>query len=549
MPISFGDRPVRSYNTWGELKTSMYVRQLRLQYDTEEQLYRIWGYDGPEVHTCIIWRGIVPSESYDQAQNDADLVDFETNFMPGFNASIRNLSSIGVEGISPAKGLGGFAPDPTNNPYLPAPDEVVSLYADAWGQLMTRGPAITDEGGVRDDFTGTSLETEMTGTLSFTNGSNVVTGSGTLFTEEANRDFYVKLVSDTDFSNWMRVQRAVTDETLLLESEYSGSTGSGDAHRTRWVTPRSGTTPGTYAVTSSSLVLASGVGTDGTVRIYRNGDYMPCLTVWRASVSQRIANQTAHLGFRSEYESPTMYAEVAFTGTDDKQVTFNTAWNTDEESSTVTLPAGLDTSQMLRYKIEVAPTYCSLLVNGVLIAKHENHVPDPYAAFLICAGTVNAGAVTNTDLCIDSVYFANTDQLQVANIFTEPMPVVTTEDQHSVSAKLTTTTTTANQTIISYTVPANRVLYVIGYHVSCEGTISGMVKLGRNNVATEAASPGVLNGEVFRVLNLLANESRIEEFGANPRRLGVGGDVVLLTVTPAGSISTNWRAYLDFVLR
>lgn len=493
----------------------------------------------------------------------ADISDFNSNYLSqstlvsdldeailmAATAPLPKLSSLGVQGVSPAKGLGGFAPDPTNNPYLPALDETTQVYVDAWGQTMVRGPVITDEGSVRDDFTGSALETTLTGTLSFTNGSNEVTGSGTLFTEELNRDFYVKLESDTSFTYWVRVQRSIDDETLLLEEEYQGSTGSGTAHKTRWVVPISGTTPGTYSVGSSNLVLASGTGTNGTVRIYRNGDYMPCLTVWRIAISQRIANQTIHFGFRNLYVSPTMYADVVLTGTDNTLVTFKTAWNLDEESSTVSLPAGLTTAQTLRFKIDAAPTYCSLLVNGVLIAKHENHVPDPYAAFLICAGIVNSGSVTNTNLTVDSVYFANTDQLQVSNIFTEPMSVVTTEDQHSVIGKLTTVLTTAEQTIISYTVPAGRVFYLIGHQLSSVGTINGTMKIGRNSCSTDPTSPGTLDGPVFRVINMVANGNFNEEFGANPRKIGVGGDTILVTVTPSSLLSTVWRAHLDFVLR
>jgi len=493
----------------------------------------------------------------------ADLTDFQSNYQSGSEqvadldeailkaatAPLKKLSAIGIEGTSPAKGLGGFAPDPSNNPYQPQPDEVVSLYADAWGQLMIRGPVITDEGSLRDDFTGTSITTNLTGTLSFTNGSYEVSGTGTLFTSELNRDYYIKLVSDTAYTNWVRIVRAPNDDALLLAEPYPGTTGSGTAHKTKWITVASGGTPGTLSVGSSQLTLASGTGTNGTVNVYHNGDYLPCITIWRLAVSQRIANQTVHFGFRDTVDNPNMYAEVVLTGTDNTTIQFRTGWNQDEELSTITLPAGLTTAQTLRYKIDTAASYCSLMVNGVLVKKHENHVPDMYSTFLICSGIENSGSVTNTNLTVDSVYFANTDNVQVSSMFTEPMPVVTSEDQHSLAATLTTTLTTSNQTIISYTVPAGRVLYIIGYLIDGQGTANGVFKIGRNSVSTEPSSPGALDGTIFRVRYVSANGSYSEEFGGNPRRLGVGGDTILVTVTPDNLLSTKWRCALDFVLR
>jgi hypothetical protein len=549
MSINFGSMPVRTYASWSDFLAMLLVKGFRLQCETSDDRYQIWAYDGPEAHLCVIWRGSVPSESYDQTQNDLDLADFEANYLATTNLALQKVSAAGVQGSSPAKGLGGFAPDPTNNPYQPEPDEVASHYVDSMGQLMVRGPVITDEGSIRDDFTGSALETTLTGSLTFTTGSREVTGSGTIFTEELNRDHYVKLVSDTGYENWSRVVRAPNDTNLLLDEEYPGSSSTGAAHKTRWVTAQSGISPGTTSVGSSNLTISSGTSSTSKVRLYRNGDYLPCISIWRASLSQRVANQTSHIGFRDTHTDPMMYAEVRFSGTDNTLVSFVTGWNQDEQVSTVSLPAGLDTSQVLRYKIDTAPAYCALLVNGVPIAKHENHIPDMYAAFLICAGIENSAAVTNTDLVIDSVYFNNTDNIQVSSTFLEPMPVVTSEDQHSLVATLTTTTTTANQIVLSYTVPAGRVLFIIGYLIDAEGAANGVFKLGRNNLTTEPSSPGALDGNILRCRYITANGSFSGEFGSNPRRLGVGGDVILMTITPDSLLPTKWRCALDFVLR
>jgi hypothetical protein len=110
--------------------------------------------------------------------------------------------------------------------------------------------------------------------------------------------------------------------------------------------------------------------------------------------------------------------------------------------------------------------------------------------------------------------------------------------------------TTDNQTIISYTVPAGKVLWLIGYRVDMEGTITGLVKIGRSPLPTEPAGPGTLDSNLFRAFVLQSSESTGDvDFGSNPRKLGVGGDTILVTVTPSAILSTVWRAALDFVLR
>jgi len=330
----------RLYN-WTDWLVVATSHKFAIQYEDDIDTYTIWGYDGPEVHICTIWQGTVPDAAitggYSQAQNDADLADWETNYKPTANAPIDPRAATGVQGVAAAKGLGNFAPDPRNNPYEPAPDEVSQLYVDTEGSLVTRGAVLTDEGSLRDDFVGSALETTLTGSLTFTNGSRDVTGTGTLFTEEVNRNHYIKLSAD-GIDKFVAIVRAPTDTSLLLEEPYAGSSATGAAQITRWLKVPIGGTPGTVAVGSSSLTLTGSTVNACGLHVYRSGDYLPMLATWQVSISQRVANQTAWFGFRDSSTSPTMYCDVVFDGTANTTFKFRSAWNGDEQLSTITLP-------------------------------------------------------------------------------------------------------------------------------------------------------------------------------------------------------------------
>ena len=541
-------------SNWTNFKEIAYItKNLPIQYDDDGEMYSIFTFDGGSIaYQCIIWKALVPNGisdgGYTQEQNDNDKYDFETNYKSQSNKSIIKLSATGVAGYAAAKGLGGFAPSPTNNPYEPDPDELVSLYADGEGSLMTRGAVLTDEGSMRDDFTGNSLYTNLTGTLNFTNGSNLVSGTDTLFTSELSRDFYIKL---DGYNDYYKVVRAPTDTSVYISEPFGSETISSSAKKTRWIELNAGTSPGNVSVSSSKVAISSGTSNDCSTILHREGDYLPLLSTWILSVSQRIENQTIFFGLRDGYDDPNMYCDILLTGTDNKKITFRSAWNKDEQLSEISLPSGLNTSQSLRYKIDVSTDYCALLINGVLVVRHDNHVPDPYIDLELCCGIVNSADVSNTNVAIDTVFFSNQDQVQISSAFVSPIPIITKEDQHTLIGKLITSSTDENQVIISHTVPNDRVLYVIGYRIENEGDLDASVlKIGKNDISSEPSSPGLIDNSLFRVFSLDSRSSTGEvDFGANPRKLGVGGDVIKVAVSPSGNLRSIWHVAIDFVLR
>lgn len=88
---------IRNY-VWTNWKIAQSNKSGNHQYDDDGSSYTIYFYDGPEVHVCVIWKGLVPdgiiAGGYSQATNDSDKSDFETNFKPFSNKSLIPTSNV-----------------------------------------------------------------------------------------------------------------------------------------------------------------------------------------------------------------------------------------------------------------------------------------------------------------------------------------------------------------------------------------------------------------------------------------------------------------------
>lgn len=102
MSVAFGSSfTVRNY-AWTAWKAFFISKGLLPQWDEDTELYTIWGYDGPEVFSCTIYKGSVPDgvlPVYSQAQNDTDKTDFETNFKPYSNRPLDDAPSQIIAGL------------------------------------------------------------------------------------------------------------------------------------------------------------------------------------------------------------------------------------------------------------------------------------------------------------------------------------------------------------------------------------------------------------------------------------------------------------------
>ena len=319
------------------------------------------------------------------------------------------------------------------NTYQPNPQGISTFSAplllDASGRLETHSAVFTDEGSFRDDFSLSTLLTNLLGTVNFTNNSAIITGVGTAFSLELKAGQYIKKTTDANTA-LVQIDSIISDTSLVLSNVYTGTTESTTAVYSNWYINVSGTGSSVSAA-SSLLNILSGTASGGNASVLCAGDYPPFSVAFNCSVSQRIANQTVILGLADiDSLTPNVQATVRFTGTSNTVcsfVTSSTSAAADTQTTVVTLPNGALTSTPNTYKIDVSNNRCSLTINGIVCAVNDLHIPQPYDSLLHLLKINNSAAVTSTTVAIDYYYFENVNRIQVDNDFqAEPQRVALT---------------------------------------------------------------------------------------------------------------------------
>jgi hypothetical protein len=315
-----------------------------------------------------------------------------------------------------------FSPDPSSVDS----DNPIKIAIDPVGRQETHSTVLTDEGSFSEDFPGSSLYTTLTGTVSFTNGSAILTGTGTTFTSQLKSGDYIKKTTDGE-TLLVRVDTVVNDEELELETAYAGTTAATTAHKSNWLTYTAGAGSAINVASSTASIVCS-TANSAITGIQRFGDYGPYLFQGRFSISQRIANQTLRVGMVSSASaSPGIGAWFEFSGTVNTQVICTSRASTDAseiQQTTITLPNGVNSSQQNRYEINVSNNGVSFVINGTIVAFHTDHIPGPYDTLSLAAYAVNTAVVTATTLAADYVRFINLNQVEIASSFLgEPLRV------------------------------------------------------------------------------------------------------------------------------
>lgn len=93
MSVSFGSNITNVSSTWTVFKTNISLKRPSIQYDDDGTIYTIYAFDGPQIFSCVIWKGAVPESvingGYSQAQNDTNKTDFESNYKPYANRPVN----------------------------------------------------------------------------------------------------------------------------------------------------------------------------------------------------------------------------------------------------------------------------------------------------------------------------------------------------------------------------------------------------------------------------------------------------------------------------
>jgi len=305
-----------------------------------------------------------------------------------------------------------WAPDPSNHLQVTSNR---ALNIDRGRNLNVRARVLTDETSFRTDFTAGDLFVDLTGTCYFTNGSVNVTGVGTDFQSQVFIGSYVKISTHADTA-YAFVAEVNAPNRITLDSTYTGATASGTGRNSDWV--YSVGAGGSVTQSASLVNLVSGTTSGTDVSIQRLGDYLPFIVGFSLSISQRIANQTIYAGMSDAvFGSSKSSAMMQFSGTDATKVTLSTSFSSADVQSTVaTLPSLLTTATEVFYQLEVMTSAVALYANGILLAKHELHIPGPYATMNCFAGIKNTGAAGSTTTASFNTFFlTNFDRVETAN--------------------------------------------------------------------------------------------------------------------------------------
>lgn len=412
MPVVIAPQYTQRILDWSEWKADQAKRDGIHQVVDDPEMYTIWFYDPPDAFVTFIHKGAIPDTDLalgkTQEDNDAAKAEFEADFLSTANESLnKKATSNHVAGVAAAKGLGGYLPNPSNTPYQPASEELVSLYVDGEGSLVSRGSVLTDEGSFRNDFTGDTLAIPLTGTATFTFGSPYVVGSGSLFTSEVQRTAYVKPL-DGDDTTWGKVARIVSDTRLQLVEAFQGTTVSGSIVQAEAIPFFWGDTTGQISVSGSKAHINSGVSGSSGIGFYREGDYGPMKVTGWLSLDNRRTEQRFWFGFQDEpIPSSASYGVICeFSGSSAASGAFVTFFHGETERTEFAIPSGSSLDQV-KYTIYVTPESCYLDIGAQRMANHELHIPGPYDEMNLCAGfEVNSDSAEST-ASIDCVLFQN----------------------------------------------------------------------------------------------------------------------------------------------
>jgi len=305
----------------------------------------------------------------------------------------------------------GYAPF-----YGVSTEEQLATTVDESGAQQSRAQVLTDEGGYRVNFANSSLAVSI-GTCTFTNGSNIVSGTGLSNYDLHNGD-YIYLNADG-----VTAQAHIdyfTDTKIILEKNYTGAGGTGASSR-QLVASKTGTGQ-TISVASGACTITLGNTTGATAELERDVDMMPIDKTCAMSISQRVANQDIYAGFYNEAIDPTnIFAWFHFNGTTNTTVICETGRNpttapsvAETQSTTITLPSGLTTATSNRYRVSVLQDRVVFSINDTIVAAHQKVVP-LFSDLLTSTirGINGTTPTTGTSIVVDYDYVRNFNSLMI----------------------------------------------------------------------------------------------------------------------------------------
>lgn len=328
-----------------------------------------------------------------------DSVTYASSASPLPVSAIGALTINDLQNPPPAGLESDFSPTYSSNSNVPT-------YArfDPDGNTKIRGPILTDEGSYRTNFPNSSLAINI-GNLTFTSGSNTVTGSGITSTiNDMHKGCYVYKTSDGPSFALQVIN--YNDTAIVLEGPYQGTTGNGPA--SRQILNSKIAAGITISVTNGQAVASMGTTSGSAFELERDVDILPLIKQTDLSISQRILNQTTQLGFYDDTGAASAsryYAWFVLDGTDSTKVRCESSRNpitaptgNEIQATTVTVPNSKTTAQSMRYKVELLFDRANFWLDGNLVAQHFVCLPLPDDLLTSSLRCTNNAATTSSTI-------------------------------------------------------------------------------------------------------------------------------------------------------
>jgi hypothetical protein len=396
-------------------------------------------------------------------------------------------------------------------PYVGHVENDVTMTLDDIGNLNTRSQVLTDEGGFRINFANTSTFASI-GSLTWTNGSTAVTGTGILLLDVSYGD-YVRL----DSNGVQYLVMHITDTEITIATPYAGTNSTGASSRSKVMTNIVGDS--TLTITNGQALFTSGVNPSQVSYFTRLLDLPSMVNNFQLTLSQRIANASFYIGF-SDNPDPTMakvYAWLLFDGTTATTTKLQSARNPivvptggEIQSSNITIST---TASATEFRIELLRDRAMAFQNDSLKGTNKVSLPSPSDELYLTVAWVNGATppATTTTATIDFIQVANNNELAVSNISREAQPVRITDGTNftptgDAAARRTYTQLTdgTNSASVLATILALKTdLSSVAGTATLNGGVAGLMGIGGSAAHSSAASgnPVQVGGVVSTALD------------------------------------------------
>jgi hypothetical protein len=303
--------------------------------------------------------------------------------------------------------------------YHPQAYETLAIGVDPEGSVATRGPVLTDEGGYRAGFFGTSIAVTATATATFTNGSDIVTiATGSFADEDLHIGDYVKLDADP-MGACAQISELRPDE-IILTAPYGGTSATGVFSFSKLhISAGAGQS---LTVANARAIMALGGTAGETVEMSREVDYAPVCKQVALRVSQRLSTQVVYIGLCDQHATPRWFAWFEISGTNELTIAAVSGYTglagppSSAEQEVTTIALKTSTAVDHKYRVECLGDRARFYLDDIKVAEHQRAIPGPNDVLTSVIRATNLSTAATDDTVVVVQYDMTTNFNRLATV-------------------------------------------------------------------------------------------------------------------------------------